>query len=184
MRRGSTNWAVRLALWWRGTGPNTRLALGIGAVVLLWWLGLGRIEVAGVLLPWPVGLLLAAMGWARVGLAMRPMLALVSLSILFDLGSNAPIGSYMIVALITYGVHAAAESALDLEHDPLMRSMLPFVSLFAGLMVLWVLASASTGQLARLSSLVFSGMATALAFGLLAPLFHLRIRPGARVGRA
>ncbi|MEO0817210.1 MAG: hypothetical protein AAFX86_07855 [Pseudomonadota bacterium] len=184
MRRGSRNRGSGLARFWDRTGPTARLGYGMIIVVALWWIGLDTVVVAGVQIPWPIGLLVAAMGWARVGLAMRPMLALIALSLLFDLGANAPFGSYMIVALTTYGVHAAAESALDLEHDPVLQGVLPFLSLFAGLLVLWTLASVGAGHFARLAPLVLTGFATALVFGALAPVFHLRMRPGALAGRA
>lgn len=183
MRRARRNSAMEIARRWRATGPNWRLAAGVALVIVLWWAGLDTVVIAGVLVPWPIGLMVAAMGWARVGLAMRPMLALVGLSLLFDLGYNAPFGSYMIAALATYGVQAAAESALDLDYDPLMHGLLPFVSLFAGLFVLWILASASAGHLARFTPLALSGLATALAFTVLSPIFHLRVRPGAMAGR-
>lgn len=183
MRRRRQTMAMQAARRWRATGPNWRLAAGAAVVFALWWTGLDTVVVAGIQIPWPIGLLVAAMGWARVGLSMRPMLALVALSILFDLGYNAPFGSYMIAALATYGVQAAAESALDLDYDPLMQGVLPFVSLFAGLVVLWILAGASAGHLAPFTPLALSGIATAIAFSVLAPVFHLRVRPGTFAGR-
>lgn len=183
-RTAKRNAFLRLARWWRGRGGNTRLGVGILAVLILWWISLDTVVLFGVEVPWPIGLLVAAMGWARVGLSMRPMASLVALSVLFDLGVNAPIGSYLIVALVTYGVHAAAGSALDLEHDPFLNGILPFVSLVAGLFVLWILASASAGHATRLAPIVSAGLATAVAYSVLAPLFHLRVRPGGMLGRA
>lgn len=184
MSRSRSSWRGSAARTWRRTGPNGRLVIGVLIVITIWWIGLDTVSVAGITVPWPLGLLVAAMGWARVGLSMRPMITLVVLSFLFDLSANAPFGSYAIVALATYGVHAAAESALDLENDPLAKSLLPFVSLLAGLMVLWVLASSSAGYVARLTPLLLTGIATALAYGALSHVFHLRARPGVRAGRA
>ncbi|MEM1152228.1 MAG: hypothetical protein AAGI03_17075 [Pseudomonadota bacterium] len=183
MRSRRRNRGREIARRWRATGPNARLAVGIAIVVLSWWVGLDTVVLAGIVVPWPIALLVAAMGWARVGLSMRPMLALVALSLLYDLGYNAPIGSYMIAALVTYGIQSAAESALDLDYDPLMQGALPFISLFAGILVLWVLASGSAGHLARVTPLLLSGVVTALAFSVLSPVFHLRRRPGALAGR-
>ncbi|MEM1105850.1 MAG: hypothetical protein AAGH87_05620 [Pseudomonadota bacterium] len=175
---------LEVARWWRARTAPARLGFGTLLVVLFWAADLGQLSVLGFDVPWPIGLLLAAMGWARVGLAMRPMATLVGLSFLFDLGANAPFGSYMLVALSTYGVHAAAEAALDLDYDPLLKTLLPFVSLCVGLLALWGLASVATGHIVQLTPLVISGGATALAYAALAPVFHLRGRPGAALGGA
>lgn len=170
----------RLSSAWKRTGPNSRLALGIAVVVSIWFFGLTPWRVGGVELPWPVMLLAAAVGWSRVGLYMRPVFALIVLSFLYDLTATAPFGSYMIVALSAYGVQVLAQSALDMDNGAVLETLIPFVSLAAGFLVLWGVASVATGYAIRLFPILMTGLSTAILYSFLAPVFDLRTRYGHR----
>lgn len=165
---------------WRRTNPVTRLIIGAALVGLVWFLGLTPWRIAGIDLPWPILLLAAAVGWGRVGLFMRPVFVLIGLSLLYDISAAAPLGSYMIVALSAYGVQVLAQSALDMDNGAVMETAIPFLGLATGIAVLWVLASASAGYLMRILPFMTTGLATALAYILLAPMFNLRARSGHR----
>lgn len=163
---------------WRRTNPVTRMIIGAALVGIIWFMGLTPWRVAGVDLPWPILLLVAAVGWSRVGLFMRPVFVLIGLSLLYDISSAAPLGSYMIVALSAYGVQVLAQSALDMDNGAVLETAIPFLSMAVGIVVLWILASASAGYPMRILPFMTAGLATALAYVLLAPMFNLRARSG------
>jgi len=130
---------------WQRMGPSSRLAVGALLMVAVWWFGLRGASLFGIAPPWPMVTLCAAVGWGRVGLAIRPMLDLVVLGLLQDVSAAAPFGSYAIVGLATYGFHAAVGSAVDFDRDPILSSVRPFVSLGVGMALLWFVASNAAG---------------------------------------
>ena len=166
-----------LLRFWQRSGPTSRLLIGTLIAVLIWWIGLRGVSLFGFEPAWPLVLLCAAVGWGRVGLAVRPMAALVILGLLQDVSATAPFGSYAIVALVTYGFHAAVGSALDFDRDPILSSVRPFISLAVGFALLWFMASNSAGHAVAGWPLFATGLTTAIAYGLLRGLFDLGERP-------
>ena len=177
MKRGQGIWHHVLRSWSR-SNPISRLVIGAILVVIVWFVGLTPWAIGGFELPWPILLLVAAVGWSRIGLFMRPVFALVLLSLLYDIAAAAPLGSYMIVALSAYGVQVLAQSALDTEQGAVMETAIPFLALATGMAILWVIASASSGYPMRILPFLTSGLATAIAYMVLAPAFNLRARSG------
>jgi hypothetical protein len=53
----------------------------------------------GFPLAWPFAALWGAMGWGRVGLALRPMMLLVLFGLMQDIVSNAPLGCFAMINL-------------------------------------------------------------------------------------
>ncbi|MCI4645020.1 MAG: hypothetical protein MRY64_09575 [Hyphomonadaceae bacterium] len=170
----------RIAMSWRRTGANTRLAVGAILVIAGWFASLSPFRLAGMDLPWPLMILVAAVGWSRAGLYMRPVFLLIVLSLLFDISTSAPFGSYMLVALSAYGVQVMAQSALDMDNGAVLETAIPFFSLATGILALWGLASASSGYAIKILPIMMIGFATALAYVLTAPVFNLRTRYGGR----
>lgn len=169
---------------WRRTGPNGRLGTGLLVVLALWFAGLVYSGMALPEIAWPSVVLVAAVGWSRVGLALRPMVALVLLGLLQDLAHAAPLGSYVMVALCTYWFHAALERALDLDRDPMLATLAPFISLAAGIVMIWIIASSIAGHAAAVLPLILTGLTSALTYTLIHPLLDLQSRPGELAGRA
>lgn len=174
MARRQTSPLLRL---WQRTGPTGRLLAGIAVLAAIWWVGLRGVSLFGTELPWPLVLLCGAVGWGRVGLAIRPMVALVGLGLLNDISAAAPFGSYAIVALATYGFHAAMGSALDFDRDPVLSSLRPFVSLVFGFALLWFIASNAAGHAVPLWPLMATGLSTAVAYAVLRGVLDLGERP-------
>ncbi|MEO0466429.1 MAG: hypothetical protein AAF216_07780 [Pseudomonadota bacterium] len=166
-----------LARIWRRTGPTTRLIVGSVLVALVWWVGLRSDSALGTSLPWPLALLCAAVGWGRVGLAIRPMAALLALGLLYDISAAAPLGSHAIIALATYGFHAAMGSALDFDRDPILSSIRPIISLALGFGLLWFVASSASGHAAAVWPMIASFLTTSAAYLVLKAPLNLGERP-------
>lgn len=174
-RRGM---AGGVLMHWQMAGPNTRLMLGTSLVVVIMLFGLTPRTVFGMDLAWPYAALVAAVGWARVGLSIRPMLVLCALGFLQDLVSMAPLGCFVMVNLITYGLYTVMAGALDTAHDPVLARLLPFVSLLAGVMSVWLIASTLADHAVSLLPLIGVWITTALLYVALQPVFDLNRRPG------
>lgn len=163
---------------WRRAGPNVRLLLGTALAAAIILVGLTPRSLFGIDLAWPYAGLAAAVGWARVGLSIRPMLALCLLGLLQDLTSMAPLGCFVIVNLITYGLYAAMAGALDTAHDPVLARLLPYLSLLAGIVMLWLVAYMLASQTVALLPLLGAWLTTSLLYPLVQPLLQLNRRPG------
>lgn len=163
---------------WHMAGPNTRLVIGTILIVAIMLFGLTPRSIFEQELAWPYAALIGAVGWARVGLSIRPMLVLCALGLLQDLISMAPLGCFMMVNLMTYGLYAAMVGALDTEHDPVLARLLPFVSLLAGIISVWLIASALADHAVSLLPLIGVWLTTSVIYALLQPVFDLNRRPG------
>lgn len=179
-KRRSNRWLERQ---WRRSGANTRLAIGAGVVVAVWLLSLSPRMVLGIEIALPLALLCAAVGWARVGLSVRPMIGLVVLGLLHDISTGAPLASFGVAALCTYGFQAAAGGALDVENDPVLRRVLPLFSLSLGTALIWVIASSAIGHPTRIAPLAWTLLSSLVFYTLVTDIFNLRQRPGAAAGR-
>lgn len=163
---------------WRRTGPGRRLLAGLGALLLIWFLGLIQTGLTGLSLPWPFVLLVAAVGWSRRGLSLRPMMAIVVLGLAQDLSHAAPFGSFAIAGLATYALHAGIIRSLDVERDPVLSAAMPFLSLTAGVILIWIVASNVAGHAAELATLAASWLATLLLYAIVHPMLDLNTRSG------
>ncbi len=171
-----------VAMQWQRTGPNARLLIGVIMIVSIMLIGQSPRFVFGIEIAWPYAALAGGIGWARVGLSIRPMLALALLGLLQDILSMAPLGCFMIVNLVTYGLHAGAADSLDTERDPVLGQLLPHVSLLAGFIAVWIIASGLADTAVPLLPLMLSWLTTSLVYILIQPILDLDRRPGEFAG--
>ncbi len=166
---------------WRGAGAGSRLLAGALLIAAIGVLGQSPHTLFGMAVPWPHAALWGAVGWARAGLALRPMLVLIALGIAQDMASGAPIGSFVLINLLTFGLAAMAHDLADRDMAPLLRLLVPAFVLLVGFFMLWLGASNATDNRLAITPLVRSFAMTTLVFYLLQPLFDLGgPRPGAR----
>ncbi len=166
---------------WSRTGPTGRLIVGAIIISLVGLSGLSPIQVFGMTLAWPHAALWGAVGWGLAGLSFRAMLVLAILGLFQDVSFNAPLGSFILVNLTTYGLAAAAQGSLDMERDPILGLLIPAASICAGFAVLWLLASTESDHPVRALPVIAALIMTLLLYYPLARLFHLRGRPGDRI---
>lgn len=167
-----------LASNWRETRATARLVIGAGFVCLVGLVGMTPHRLFGLELVWPYAAMWAALGWARSGISLRPMLALSLLGLAQDVASEAPLGSLVIVNLATYGAHALALDTLEVQRDRVLERVLPPFSLMVGFFTLWVVASSVADHAVRVWPLVLAWGVTALSYGLVHPLFRLTSASG------
>ena len=167
---------------WQRTRPSARLLVGIMIITLVGLSGLTRKSLFGVEMIWPYAALWGAVGWASVGLAVRPMIVLAGFGIAQDVSFNAPIGSFVLVNLSTYAVAATLSETFDVESDPVRALLVSSVSMAAGIFVLWMLSGGVTEQVALLAPLVSVYLLTLILFVPLGGLFRLGARPGETLG--
>ena len=171
-----------VAASWQRAGPTPRLLAGALVVIAIGFVGLSPRSLLGIELAWPYAGLCAAIGWSRIGLSLRPMLVLVILGLAQDISFNAPLGSFTIVNLMTYGAHAAASETLELERDPVMGRFASLAGLAFGFLVVWLIASALSGEAVRVMPLLAAWISTVLIYTLIHPVFDLRPRSTGREG--
>ena len=99
---------------WSQSGPSPRLLFGAAIIAIVGVLGMTPKAFFGIPLAWPFAALWGAMGWGRVGLALRPMVLagpswLVKLS---EPGGAAP-----------YGVAIAAGALVALPQSVLLSGL-------------------------------------------------------------
>jgi len=158
---------------WRGTGLNGRLGTGIVALVLFtlaWDAMAGLVDLP---VGWPVIGLVAAAGWARLGLSVRPMAVLMLLGFVFDGATLAPFGVFPVVFLTSYALLASAGLVMGGEMDPLTNTLLPFVGIGAGFAVLWGFASVLAAGPVELLPLLVDWAVCCLLYTLFEGLFDL-----------
>lgn len=169
---------------WSRTGPTARMLIGVMVICLVGYLGQTPKTLLGVQLVWPHAALWAAVGWASVGLSIRPMLILCALGVAQDVSFDGPIAVFWMVNLVTYGCAAMLSQSFDVEDDPLMALMVAAVSISAGFFLLWLLASSTADHAVRVWPLLQEGVITLLFFLPVAGLFRLGGLPGQRAGAA
>ncbi len=166
------NLAASLSQAWERTGSGARLSVGVLVCVAVMLLGLRPVDVFGVAIPWPYASLWAAVGWARAGLSARPMLPLVILGLAQDVLLSAPLGCFVIVNLVTYGLHAGVMRLLGSERDPVAYRVLPPLTLAVGAAMVWIVASGVVTHPVRVAPIVWSYLATVAGFQILRPVFN------------
>ncbi len=181
------NWlsgfADSLALRWEGARPRWRLLIGAMIVAVIGLVGLTPKSFFGVPLAWPYVGLIAAVGWGRSGIGFGPMVLLVLFGFAQD-ASQAPWGSHGLANLLTYGLSAMVTQIFDAERTPFMGFILPVITLFCGITLVWFVASISSGHMVRVTPMLTAYFATLVVHMLIAPLFELGIRRGMRAGAA
>jgi len=145
---GLTQFADMFVLRWEGAKPRTRLVIGAVVVLLIGVVGLTPKSVFGMPLAWPYVGLIAAVGWGRSGLAFGPMVFLIFFGFAQDVSQ----------ARLSFG--------------------LPVITLFLGMVLVWLAATVSSGHAVRIIPLMTAYFATLIVQMLIAPLFDLGIRRG------
>ena len=125
--------------------------------------------------------------WARRGGGLsghrfRPMAVLILLGLAQDISFEANLGCFVIVNLVTYGLTAYAAELYDAGNDPIIRTIIPVLSIAVGFFVLWIVASATSSQVAAVRALVGAFAMTLGLHFLLARFFDLGVRAGEHVG--
>ncbi|MEO0550679.1 MAG: hypothetical protein AAFZ91_12225 [Pseudomonadota bacterium] len=162
--------------WWANARPRLRLVVGSILIGLIGLMGLTPNVFFGAALSWPYMALIAAIGWGRAGLGFSPMLVLIAFGFAQDVTASAPLGSFALVNLATYGITAALYQAFDAERSPGVNYGLPLALLFIGMSFVWLLASLSSNHAVRFSPLLASLLATVFVQMIVAPLFDLGVR--------
>ena len=178
---GLGGFADAMALRWENARPRARLAIGVLLVILIGMVGMTPKSLFGVQLSWPYIALIAAVGWGRSGIAFGPMAVLLLFGFAQD-ASQAPWGSHGLANLLTYGLAAAVSQMADTERSPILSFFLPVVTLFFGIMLVWLVASVSSGHFVRVTPMLTAYFATLVVHMLIAPLFDLGVRRGVATG--
>lgn len=158
------------------------MLIGFSLVALVGLVGQTPKFLFGVQIVWPHAALWAAVGWASVGMSLRPMLLLCLFGLAQDVSFSGPLAVFWIVNLSAYGVAAWLSGILDVEKDPVQALVVAAVSMAVAFFVLWLLASATANHAVRLLPRLQEWLITLLVFLPIAPVFRLGGRPGMRLG--
>ena len=178
--------AVRLgerAGLWSRTAPATRLLIGALIIAAVGFMGQTPKSIFGFQLIWPHAALLGAAGWGMSGHRFSPMVILVFLGLIQDVSFEASLGCFVLVNLGVYGLTAFAAESLDVGNDPVMRAIVPVFTIAIGFLILWAVASATSGQMATIRPLVGAFAMTLGLHFLLAQFFDLGVRAGENMRR-
>lgn len=167
---------------WQRTRPSARLLFGVLLISIVGLAGLTPKSIMGVQLLWPYAALWGAVGWASVGLSLRPMIILAGFGIAQDVMSVAPLGSFLLINLVTYAIAATLSETFDVEGDAARAFMVSSVSMAGGFIILWMLASSTADHVVGLAPILGVYLLTLLLFVPLAGLFRLGGRPGEKAG--
>jgi len=102
---GSSRRVGRKTMWSR-VSPSSRMWFGFLLIAVVGLLGQTPKSIFSVQIIWPYAALWGAVGWASVGLSLRPMLLLCVLGVAQDISFEGPIAVFWIMNLATYGVAA------------------------------------------------------------------------------
>ena len=169
---------------WSQSGPTPRLLFGAFVIATIGLLGLTPKEFFGLSIAWPYAALWGAVGWGRVGLALRPMFILIVFGLVQDVTFHAPLGCFVMLNLIAYGASAAIAEAFDVMNEPLIAILSPILLFTGAFLTLWLMASALEDHPVRMVPLIASLMTTGLVFAVAHKIFDLGRRPGELAGQA
>ena len=167
---------------WSQSGPSPRLLFGAAIIAIVGVLGMTPKAFFGIPLAWPFAALWGAMGWGRVGLALRPMVLLVVFGLMQDIVSNAPLGCFAMINLLVYGVSAGIAEQTDGMRDTLVAVVGPVVMLIVAFLLVWGFASITGDHLVRAWPLMTSFIATGAVYAVGNQMFDLGRRPGESPG--
>ncbi|MGB3624346.1 MAG: hypothetical protein WA989_00860 [Henriciella sp.] len=168
-----------IARFWGEAGPTSRLVIGTVLVVIIGLAGLNPQTLFGNELVWPYASLVAAIGWGRSGLALRPMAILVILGVAQDVSAYAPLGCFGFINLSVFGLSAGISRTFDRERAPIITIIAPVVLYSFAFSLVWLLASFASGHVVQMSPLISAFVVTYFLHMLVAPVFNLgrRIAP-------
>ena len=168
---------------WSRTAPASRLVIGTLIIMLIGFVGQTPKSIFGFQLIWPHAALLGAAGWGMSGHRFSPMAILIFLGLIQDVSQVASLGCFVLVNLSVYGLTAFSAESLDVGNDPVMRAIVPVFTIAVGFVILWIVASATSGQVATVRPLVGAFAMTLGLHFLLAQFFDLGVRAGEHMGR-
>ena len=168
--------------FWSKVSPTYRMLIGFAVIAAIGLIGQTPKSIFGIQIVWPHAALWAAVGWASVGMSVRPMILLCLLGLAQDVSFNGPLAVFWIVNLSAYGVAVWASKNFDADKDPVQALLVAAVSMAAAFFVLWILASATANHAVRIIPRFQEWLITLLLFLPIAPLFRLGSRPGERGG--
>ena len=169
---------------WSKIPPTYRMLIGFALIAFVGLMGQTPKSIFGIQIIWPHAALWAAVGWASVGLSLRPMLLLCLLGLAQDVSFNGPLAVFWLVNLSAYGVAAWLSETLDADKDPVQALAVAAVAMTVAFLVLWLLASGTANHAVRFIPRLQEWLVTLLLFLPIAPLFRLGGRPGLRIGAA
>lgn len=167
---------------WARSSPDMRLLVGATIIVIIGLFGQTPKSIFGLQIIWPHAALVGAAGWGLSGHRFRPMAFLILLGLAQDISFEANLGCFVIVNLVTYGITAYAAELYDAGNDPIIRAIIPVLSIAVGFFILWIVASATSSQIAAVRSLVGAFAMTIGLHFLLARFFDLGVRAGEHIG--
>lgn len=169
-----------IADFWRKARPDVRLLIGALLVILIGLAGLTP-TYFGVALSWPFAAFIAATGWGAGGIAMRPMLLLILFGFAQDVSMIfAPLGVFALINIIVFGISAGLHQTFDADRSGGVAAVIPFVCVTSGFIMLWVIASLTTGAPVQVLPLFLSLFSTLAMYVLIAQVFDLGRRPDQR----
>lgn len=158
---------------WSGLGPIERLIFGAVVISVISLAGLRPPIIFGVTIVWPFAALWGAVGWGQAGLAIRPLMLLIIFGIFHDVAANAPLGCFVLIYLVTYGLSAAAASTFDFLEQPILHAITSLILMFFAFFLLWIIASSFTNFPVRIWPLFVRFLMTTITYILLARIFDL-----------
>ncbi len=167
---------------WSQTGPSGRLAFGAAVISVVSLIGLTPRSLLGVEIPWPYAALWGAIGWARVGLSIRPILILSIFGVMQDIITNAPMGVFATINLTVYGLSALIARHTDGMKDAAVAVLAPAVLLLLAFMAVWSFASLTGGRSVPAGPIFTVMLVTGGIYALTAEIFNLGRRPGEAPG--
>lgn len=168
--------------WWQTARPRLRLAVGAFLLTVIGLAGLTPVVFFSMTMSWPYAALIAAAGWGRSGFGFGPMALLILFGFAQDVTSSAPLGSFALVNLATYGASVGVSQTFEIERSRGMNYGLPMLMLIFGMSLVWILASLAGGHVVRVAPLFSALLATLFLHILIAPVFDLGIRRGTTAG--
>lgn len=166
--------------FWENARPDIRLLIGALLVALIGLAGLTP-TYFGVTLSWPFAAFIAATGWGSGGIAMRPMLLLILFGFAQDVSMIfAPLGAFALINVLVFGISAGLHQTFDTDRSGGIAVIIPLVCITSGFVMLWIIASLTTGAPVRVLPLMLSLFSTLAMYVLIAPVFDLGRRPDER----
>ncbi|MEQ8558796.1 MAG: hypothetical protein RIB03_10815 [Henriciella sp.] len=180
-RKGNERFAA-LGRIWGETGPTSRLIAGTALVLAIGLVGLTPKSIFGTELTWPYAALIAAVGWGRSGLALRPMVILMLFGVAQDVSAYAPLGCFGFINLTAFGLSALVHRSFDRERAPVITTLAPIVIYAFAFALVWLFASFNSNHIVQLTPLIQAYVVTYVLHMIVAPVFDLGRRAAVLTG--
>ena len=92
----------------------------------------------------------------------------------------APLGVFALINVIVFGISAGLHQTFDTDRSGGMAAIIPLVCITSGFVMLWIIASLTTGAPVRVLPLILSLFSTLAMYVLIASVFDLGRRPDER----